>query len=311
MGPLNLSCQSCGAQLVVAGNLRTTVCPYCAAPSVVERPPTSDRPAPTFALGFVQTPEKARELARQNLLRRSFWAPSSVRNASVEELRGIYVPAWLYSALAESDFSASIGENYTVTETYTATENGKTVTKTRQVTKTEWTSLQGRHAEYIPDVLVTASSGLPNDELEHIEPFDLRALRRYDDALVAGWISEDPSLPQDQCLQQARAEVTTLLRKRLAAFMPGDSHRELQYSTQFHQESLVVCLLPVWVLALRHDAQSPPLRFLVNGQTGKVHGRVPVSWVKVAIAVLLVLLVLGGLYWWVSHGQALPRGRHR
>lgn len=293
---MNLSCQSCGAQLVVTDTLRTTVCPYCAAPSVVQRPPTPDRPPPTFALGFTQTPQKARELARENLLRRRFWAPSSIRNASVEELRGIYVPAWLYSALAESDFSASIGEDYTETETYTTTEDGKTVTKTRQVTKTEWRSLSGRHSEYIPDVLVTASSGLPNDELEHIEPFDLRALRRYDDALVAGWISEEPSLPQQQCQEQARAEVTALLRKRLAAFMPGDSHRNLQYSTRFHQESLVVCLLPVWVMAMRHDPKSPPLRFLVNGQTGKVYGRVPVSWVKVLLAVLLGLLVLGGGY---------------
>ena len=70
------------------------------------------------------------------------------------------------------------------------------------MTKTEWSSLHGRHTEYVPDVIVTASSGLPNDELEQIEPFDLRALRRYDDAIVAGWISEDPSLPQEQCLQQ-------------------------------------------------------------------------------------------------------------
>lgn len=300
---MNLSCQSCGAQLVVADTLRTATCPYCAASSVVERPPSPDRPPPTFALGFVQTPQKARELARENLLRRSFWAPSSVRNASVEELKGIYVPAWLYSGLAESDFSAMIGENYTETETYTETENGKTVTKTRQVTRTEWRPLQGRHAEYVPDVLVTASSGLPNDELEHIEPFDLRALRRYDDAIIAGWISEEPSLPQAQCLEQARAEVVAHLRKRLAAFMPGDSHRDLQYSTSFHQEALVVCLLPVWVMALRHDPQSPPLRFLVNGQTGKVYGKVPVSWVKVLIAVVLALLVLGGLYLLVSKGQ--------
>ncbi len=293
---MNLSCQSCGAQLVVAESLRTTTCPYCAAHAVVARPPDPNRPQPTFALPFVQTPEKARELARRNLLRRRFWAPSSIRNASVEALRGIYVPAWLYSVLAESEFSASIGENYTETETYTTTENGRTVTKTRQVTKTEWRSLQGRHAEYVPDVFVTASAGLPNEELEHIEPFDLRGLRRYHDALVAGWITEEPSLPQEQCLQQARDEVLTLAKQRLAAFMPGDSHRGLEFSTRFHNEALVVCLLPVWVLALRHDPQKPPLRFLVNGQTGEVYGRVPVSWVKVTLAVLLALGVIGALY---------------
>ena len=298
---MNLSCQSCGAQLVVADTLRTTVCPYCAAPSVVERPPTRDRPPPTFALGFVQTPQKAQQLARETLRRRSFWAPSNVRKASVAELRGIYVPAWLYSTLADSTFSADIGENYTETQTYTATENGKSVTRTRQVTRTEWRQLEGRHTEYVPEVLVTASSGLPNQELEHIEPFDLRALRRYDDALVAGWISEEPSLPQEQCLEQARSEVVTLLKKRLDAFMPGDSHRQLRYTTQLRQEALVVCLLPVWVLALRYADGVPALRFLVNGQTGKVHGKVPVSWVKVVLAV--ALLVLGGVYLLLSRGR--------
>ena len=78
--------------------------------------------------------------------------------------------------------------------------------------------------------------------------------------------------------------------------MPGDSHRGLSFHTRFHDEALVVCLLPVWVMALRHDPQKPPLRFLVNGQTGKVYGRVPVSWVKVVLAVLLGLLVAGGSY---------------
>jgi hypothetical protein len=145
-------------------------------------------------------------------------------------------------------------------------------------------------------VLVSASSGLPNEELEHIEPFDLRALRRYHDALVAGWITEDPSMTQEQCLEQAREEVSSHLDQRLAAFMPGDSLRELTFRTQLHNEALVVCLVPVWVLALRHDPKEPPLRFLVNGQTGKVYGRVPVSWVKVLLAVLVGLLVIGGLY---------------
>lgn len=293
---MNLSCKSCGAQLVVAETLRTATCPYCAAPSVVERPPTPDRPPPTFALGFVQTSQRARELVRENLLRRSFWAPSSIRNASVEALRGIYVPAYLYSVLATSEFSASIGENYTETETYTTTENGRTVTKTRQVTRTEWRPLHGRHAEYVQEVIVTASSGLSNDELQHLEPFDLRQLRRYDDALIAGWIAEEPSLTQEACRAQAHQEVVDLLRKRLASFMPGDSHRELTYSTRFENEALAVCLLPVWVLALRHTPQSQPLRFLVNGQTGQVHGKIPFSWVKVLLAVVLVLLVVGAVF---------------
>lgn len=299
---MNLRCQSCGAELVVAGELRTTVCPYCAAPSVVERPPSVDRPAPTFALGFALTHPAAGEKVKHWLRTRNPWSHSGLKRASLQEVRGVYVPAYLYSALATSHYSASIGEDYTETETYTTTENGKTVTKTRTVTKTEWRSLRGEHAEYVPDVLVTASRGLSNAELEELEPFDLRVLARYEPALVAGWVAEEPSLTREECLKLAREETVAKVGRRLEAFMPGDSHRELQYQTRLESESLDVCLVPVWVLAARYDENKPPLRVVVNGQTGEVFGKVPISWVKVVLTVLGVLALVAGVYLLTSHG---------
>ncbi|ATB29608.1 hypothetical protein [Melittangium boletus] len=293
---MNLRCQSCGAELVVAPELRTTVCPYCAAPSVVERPPSVDRPEPVFTLGFALTHQAAGERVKAWLRSRHPWTHSGLKRAPLQDVRGVYVPAWLYSARAESEYSASIGEDYRETETYTTTENGKTVTKTRTVTKTEWRSLRGAHAEYVPDVLVTASRGLPNAELEALEPFDLRALARYEPGLVAGWVTEEPSLAREECLAQARAEAEALVARRLAAFMPGDSHRDLRYQMRLEEESLDVCLVPVWVLAARYAPNAPPLRVVVNGQTGEVYGNPPVSWVKVALTVLTVVALGVGLY---------------
>ncbi|PTL79784.1 hypothetical protein DAT35_32770 [Vitiosangium sp. GDMCC 1.1324] len=271
---------------MVAEGLRTTVCPYCAAPSVVERPPSVDRPTPTFALGFALTHPAAGERVKHWLRTRNPWSHSGLKRASLQDVRGVYVPAYLYSALAMSRYSVSIGEDYTETETYTTTENGKTVTKTRTVTKTEWRSLHGEHAEYVPDVLVTASRGLSNVELEKLEPFDLRVLARYEPALVAGWVAEEPSLSRDECLGLAREEALEKVGRRLESFMPGDSHRDLKHDTRLESESLDVCLVPVWVLAARYAPDKPPLRVVVNGQSGEVFGKVPLSWVKVALTVL-------------------------
>ena len=36
----------------------------------------------------------------------------------------------------------------------------------------------------------------------------------------------------------------------------------------------------------------PPVQILVNGQTGRVGGKVPISPVKVTIAVVIVLLII-------------------
>jgi len=48
---IDLECKACGAALHVESHLRTALCPYCASPSVVDRPPQHGRPLPTFALG--------------------------------------------------------------------------------------------------------------------------------------------------------------------------------------------------------------------------------------------------------------------
>ena len=47
---------------------------------------------------------------------------------------------------------------------------------------------------------------------------------------------------------------------QLARFMPGDGHRSLEFSTQLHDESISLALVPVWVLAARFHAQEAPFR---------------------------------------------------
>ncbi len=298
---MNLRCQTCGAQLVVEQGHRTALCPYCGAPSVVERPPDPDRPAPAFALGFSLTEATAKERVSQWLRSRSIFADGRFKRAAVENMKGVYLPAYLYSAVARAEYSAMIGENYTEVQTYTTVSKGKVVKRTRTVVKTEWRPLSGRFAEYVADVLVTASKGLPNEELEQIEPFDLRVMRRYTPALVSGWIAEDPSMTRDECLALARKEAAEKTRAHLAAFMPGDSHRDLEHTTQLENEALDLCLVPVWVGAVRHDADKPPVRILVNGQSGEVVGKVPLSWKKIAAAIAGGLLLVGGLVLLLLH----------
>jgi hypothetical protein len=292
-----LRCGECGASIVL-GSYRTAICPYCACPSVVERPAAPDLPNPVFVLPFTVTKDHAvadvkRWQNRLRLFRRSF------DGATIDEIKGVYVPAYLYSAVVSSRYTADIGENYTETETYTTTENGKTVTKTRTVTKTEWRDLAGEHAAYATDLVVTASRGLPNAELEQIEPFDLRSLRRYGPALVSGWLVEEPSITVAECTAMARVEAQKQEGERLSAFMPGDKFRDLNFSMTVSDESIDPILVPVWVLAVRPRADQPAVRVVANGQTAEVWGPEKVSaikvllWIAALIAFVGLLLLLG------------------
>lgn len=286
---MNLNCQTCGALLEVAEQLRTATCPYCDSPYVVERPPTPDRPQPTFALGFTLAEKPAREKLRKWLRGRTFFAHPGVKKAAVEHFRGVYVPAYLYSAVARSDYRAQIGETYYETQTYT---DSKGKTQTRRVAKTEWRSLSGKYEGYVNDVVVTASKAVPNEELERIEPFDFRLLRRYTPAIVAGWVTEEPSLTRGACESLAREEARQIVGGRLRSYMPGDTHRDLQHHTHLDSEATDLALVPVWISALRYDPKKPPMRVLVNGQTGEAFGKVPLSALKITLTVLGVLLFI-------------------
>ncbi len=116
--------------------------------------------------------------------------------------------------------------------------------------------------------------------------------------MVSGWISEEPSLTREACLKLARSESTSAVGRLLHRFMPGDSHLDLRHATTLDDESLDLALLPVWVFAIRYNERKPPIRILVNGQTGKVGGKIPLSWarvLKIAAAVLLGFLALSVL----------------
>jgi len=308
---LEIQCGDCGATLTLPKTQFAAVCPYCASPSVVDRPVTDGgarREAPDFILGFHVPTEEAERRVANWLSRGRLFAPSAIKAAKVTSTRGIYLPAWIFSAVARSRFRASIGENYTTTETYTTTDSkGKTQVRTRTVTKTEWRKLAGEHACYVNDLVVTASSGLGNAELETIEPFDLGALRRYDPAVVSGWAAEEATLDRGAGDAAARDEGMQAVKAKISRFLPGDSSRLESFETDFSEENTDLVLLPIWVFAARYmnGGEEHTLRVLVNGQTGEVQGVLPRSWIKiaafsigvialVAVVVLVIVAAAGG-----------------
>ena len=73
--------------------------------------------------------------------------------------------------------------------------------------------------------------------------------------------------------------------------MPGDSYRNLQYQTNVSQNPLILCCSQSGRLRFGTTNQSRPSKFLSTGDR-RVGGKVPISPVKVTIAVVIVLLII-------------------
>jgi len=297
-------CENCGSEVTTTVEQRSYVCPFCDSAYVVEfSPADSQRQRPEFVIGFSITDEQARSRFRQWLGQNSWFRPGDLHAAKVvDRLKGVYLPFWSFSMLAESRWSAQIGEYWYRTETYTTTDSkGNTVTRTRTVTETEWWPLSGKFHQYRSGYLVSGSRGLSQQDADRIKPFQMPALKRYEPYYLAGWMSEEYSVDADEALVRCKQVFHNRQEKAITAFLPGNTNRSLQAQTQFRDIISDLCLLPIYVLSYRY--KDKVYRFLLNGQTGKADGDKPISVARIAAAVVGVLVaaaVVIGIGWLMS-----------
>jgi DNA-directed RNA polymerase subunit RPC12/RpoP len=290
-------CDSCGSEVDAPNDQRSLRCPFCDSNYVAELPleqRTSQQPE--FIIGFEVSSEKAQELFFQWIGKNSFFRPSDlVRKASTEKQRGVYIPFWHFSMIAESHWSAQIGEYWYRTETYTVKNaEGKNETRTRTVQETEWWPLSGVYRKYYSGYMVSASKGLPQQEALAIQPYRLNTMMRYRPMYLAGWMSEEYSVSRESALALTQQEFRNRERNAISGFLPGDVQSGLSVQTDLDMGGSDLILLPVHVLSYRYN--NKVYRFLVNGQTGKMVGEKPwsgsrIAAVAIATGILLVIIV--------------------
>ncbi|ADB18710.1 hypothetical protein Psta_4057 [Pirellula staleyi DSM 6068] len=291
-------CDNCGSDLAVEPSQRSLVCPFCDSTYVRELPASLGRERPEFVIGFAITPAQAEAKFKQWLGENTWFRPGDLATKSmVDKLRGMYVPFWSFSTLAESTWQAQIGEYYYRTETYTVRVNGKSETRTKRVRYTEWWPLGGNHHQYYSGYLVSASKGLTQAQAVQIQPYQMQSLKRYEPYFLAGWMSEEYSVDRAAALAFSQQEFYRREEQNVAAHLPGDTHSQLSVQTEFSQTNSDLILLPIYVVSYKYQGQL--FQFLLNGQTGKMSGDKPVAWQRVAIvvgvviaAILLVVLVI-------------------
>jgi hypothetical protein len=301
------SCPSCGAVVTQPPARISHGCSYCGSALVeVDRGALEvDRVAP-----FRLSAAAAEERLRQHLAAR-WWAPERLRRAARDGsvfgaggpskpldarlVEGVLVPFFAYDATCRSRYETRVGLYWY--ETKKVKRNGKT--EREVVRHTEWFPLRGTAVCQWRDHLVSASVGLPAAEVAALCPFDLGRARPFDARLLAGWPAELPSRERTQVDRDATEQIRARELRRIGQeHLPGDTHRDTRVSCQVELAEAELVLLPVWVAALRYGGKAH--RLVVNGQTGRCHGRAPVSPVKLAVAVALAVLVAALLAWRLS-----------
>ena len=287
-----IHCESCGASYSFDAAAHAGECPFCGAP-VVAKTEQHRELLPQALLPFTITRDQARATFRQWL--GSLWfAPGKLKDYARNDARltGMYVPYWTYDADTATRYQGERGDNYQVQETYQAMENGKVVTRTRIATKIRWRPASGRVSRFFDDVLVLASRSLPREITERLEPWDLANLTPYQEAYLSGFRSEMYQVELEQGFERAREIMAITICRDIERDIGGDHQRIHAMDTRYGEICFKHILLPIWMSVFRF--RDKIYRFVVNGRTGEVQGERPYSPWKIAFAILLAALVIGG-----------------
>ena len=200
------------------------------------------------------------------------------RQNHLEEVRGIYVPFWLFDARADADITF----HATRTHTRTRGDYEETITDHYRVRRAGSAEFQR-----IP---VDGSSKMPDDHMDSIEPFDYREMEPFSMAYLPGFLADKYDVSAEESAPRAddrcRASIREYLRDDVRGYASVTPESQ---NIRLGRGQVKYALLPVWILNTRW--KNKDYLFAMNGQTGKLVGDLPVSPGKYAAAFAAVFLV--------------------
>lgn len=285
-----VKCQSCQAITVFDPSRAAQRCDFCGSSAIVPLEQQLRPIRPESLLEFKKGETWVREAVR-SWFGSHFWAPGNLKGrALTDTLHGLYIPYWTFDASVDANWDADAGYYYYTTESY---QDSQGRTQTRQVRHTRWEPASGSITGTFDDELVPASKGVMPELLRGVEPFPTTSdLKPYDPAFLSGWVVEQYQIDLVAAATQARNQMDIKVRAKCAAAVPGDTQRNLQVDAHYADQTFKHVLVPVWIVAYNYGAQR--YQVVINGYTGKMAGKYPLSWIKITIAILLaVALIIG------------------
>ncbi len=257
------SCGSCGGEILATESLGSMKCPFCSN-NVVVKEKFTGKFTPDYIIPFTKTREDAMQAYSGYVKNKKLLPKVFAEQNHIDEIRGIYVPFWLFSAT----------ENFS--GTYEATKVRTWSDSNYQYTETSHYSIEREGFEMFESVPEDGSKEMPDDLMESIEPYDRTAMVPFNMGYLAGFLANKYNVTADQdrdkALQRMKETISSNIRKTISGY---STLRPLSENCASRDESIKYALYPVYVLNTSWNGNN--YLFAMNGQSGKFVGNLPWS----------------------------------
>lgn len=280
-------CKSCGAESIYDALQTSAVCPFCGSNQVMEAN-EEDTIAPGGVVPFQVSDKEASELFHKWIHKRWFCPKLAKDSAKPKRFKGIYLPYWTFDADTFTSYKGEYGIDHTKND-----KDGNTRVET------SWHRTSGTYSEFINDELVIASKNHDMLILHKLEPFNTEDNKVYKPEYIAGFVAERYSLGLKDAWKKAISSIKETLKDNISHEIKTQQHadrvRNLNLNTDFSNITYKYLLLPIWVSNFKYNDKV--YQFMVNGQTGKVAGKTPISIPKIIITAVSVIAIIAILYY--------------
>lgn len=273
-------CEHCGIEMIYDAADALEECLYCGSDRVTEAP-AENVLTPGGVCVFEVDAKQAAERFEHWIGKRWFCRKELKMSVQPKRLKGIYIPCWTFDTHTDTTYDANYGINY----------------PRKGVTVTEWGGCCGTYHEFIDDQIVDGSTYHEQALSNLCQDFRTEDNKSYRQEYLAGFAVERYSVELKDAWEKAKTSISARLRRhvvnKIRAEYKADEVKDLNMSTVYTRIQYKLLLLPVWVICF--TVKGKLYRFTVNGQTGRISGKIPISPGKVASVVLGGLAILGCL----------------
>ena len=264
-------CTSCGADLAMTDVEVSSFCPYCGQATII-KDRIDDYMKPDCIIPFKITQDEAYKIIKDSM-ENIYFIPNEFKNVTIEMLRGIYIPFWLYDIYCEDE--------------------------------QKW-KLPNHEASYANPIMIRAANAnfknltvdglkqLNDESSQRLEPYDLSELVPFNVSYLSGFYADRFNEAGADTKLIAKGRVISMLYESVKEAMPSGSAL-LSRHPKVLIEGEKYALLPAWFLTFRYDDKT--YTALVNGQTGKLVSAYPYSKKKIAVFVSIFSVLFSLITW--------------
>lgn len=262
-GMLVYVCASCGGEVVADENTAATSCPFCGNPVIMQGKLSGDL-KPDVIIPF-KLDKAAAKAALSKHLEGKKLLPKVFRSENhVDEIKGIYVPFWLF----DTDVDAEISFKATKERTWSDSDYDYTETRYYRIYRSGEIGF-----DRVP---VDGSKKMPDELMESIEPYRFNDAVEFKTPYLAGYLADKYDLSAQDCAHRANERVRTSTVDAFRRTVRGYDSVSLENSSmQLKNGKVRYALYPVWLLNTTWKGEK--FTFAMNGQTGKFVGNLPID----------------------------------